>query len=214
MSYDFWLLPAEHCQTAAAARAFALAQDEADEPATSIASSLAADISAVNADLTEEQGFLSVTPLSGTGAAVFVPSPWRRIQDARDVMVPRAFAADYGMYDPQLDIVLSPRRSVAGKVSTSHEGTFPTITPELIDHFVGAMKVDDFVVVETSDEVYIQTTRIDIKAFAVEHRAGSTDQHFDTEVLAAPEVVDMRKAWLASGDVAITDQHSWTKTAQ
>ncbi len=40
-------------------------------------------------------------------------------------MVPGAFAADYGMYDPQLDIVLSPRRSVAGKVSTSHEGTFP-----------------------------------------------------------------------------------------
>jgi len=210
MSYDFWLLPAEHCQDAAAARAFALAQDEADEPATLIASNLAADISA---DLTEEQGFLSVTPLSGTGTAVFVPSPWRRIQDARDVMVPRAFAADYGMYDPQLDIVLSPRGSVAGRFSTSREGTFPTITPDLIDHFVGAMKVDDFVVVETSDEVYIQTTRIDIKAFAVEHRAGSADQHFGTEAVKAPEVVDMMKAWLTSGDVAITDQHSWTKTA-
>ncbi|MFK4359542.1 hypothetical protein [Rhodococcus sp. 27YEA6] len=210
MSYDFWLLPAEHCQDAAAARAFALAQDEADEPATLIASNLAADISA---DLTEEQGFLSVTPLSGTGTAVFVPSPWRRIQDARDVMVPRAFAADYGMYDSQLDIVLSPRGSVAGRFSTSREGTFPTITPDLIDHFVGAMKVDDFVVVETSDEVYIQTTRIDIKAFAVEHRAGSADQHFGTEAVKAPEVVDMMKAWLTSGDVAITDQHSWTKTA-
>ena|GEM_PF-5011182 len=59
------------------------------------------------------------------------------------MMVPRAFAAGYGMYDPQLDIVLSPRRSVAGKVSTSHEGSLPTIAPDLIDHFVGAMKVDD-----------------------------------------------------------------------
>ncbi|OYD61002.1 hypothetical protein [Rhodococcus sp. OK302] len=211
MSYDFWLLPAEHCHDAAAARAFALTQDEADEPATSIACSLAADISAVNADLTEEQGFLSVTPLSGTGAAVFVPSPWRHIQDARDVVVPRAFAADYGMYDPQLDIVLSPRGSVAGRVSTSREGTFPTITPDLIDHFVGAMKVDDFVIVETRGEVYIQTTRINIEAFTVEHRAGSADQHFGTEVVAAPEVVGMMKAWLASDGDAITDQYSWTK---
>ncbi|MFE5790580.1 hypothetical protein [Rhodococcus erythropolis] len=73
--------------------------------------------------------------------------------------------------------------------------------------------MDDFVVVETSDEIYIQTTRIDIKTFAVEHRAGSADQHFNSEVLAAPEVVDMMKAWLASGDDAITDQHSGTKTA-
>ncbi|WP_311052032.1 hypothetical protein [Rhodococcus qingshengii] len=73
--------------------------------------------------------------------------------------------------------------------------------------------MDDFVIVETSDEVYIQTTRIDVKAFAVEHRAESGDQHFGTEVLAAPEVVGMMKAWLASGEVAITDRHSWTKTA-
>nr|WP_322002519.1 hypothetical protein [Rhodococcus qingshengii] len=73
--------------------------------------------------------------------------------------------------------------------------------------------MDDFVLVETSDEFYMQTTRIDINAFAVEHRAGSADQHFDTEVVAAPEVVGMMKAWLASGDVAITDQHSWTEIA-
>ncbi|GAA3147367.1 hypothetical protein GCM10020255_025830 [Rhodococcus baikonurensis] len=125
MSYDLWLLPAEHCTDSAAARAFVLAQDAADEPATPTASDLAADISAVNADLTEEQGFLSVTPLSGIGAAVMIPSPWRRIQHARDVLVPHAFAVDYGVYDPQLDMVLSPHRSVAGKVSTSREGTFP-----------------------------------------------------------------------------------------
>ena len=211
MSYDLWLLPAEHCPDATAARAFVLAQDEADEPATPTASTLAADISAVNADLPEEQGFLSVTPLSGIGAAVMIPSPWQRIQDARDVLVPRAFAVDYGVYDPQLDMVLSPHRSVPGKVSTSREGTFPAITPDVIDRFVETMKVDDFFVVETSAEVYIQTTRTSLEGFDVEYRAGSADQHFGTEVATAAEVVGMMKAWLVSGSDGVADQHSWTK---
>ena len=93
-------------------------------------------------------------------------------------MVPGAFAADYGMYDPQLDIVLSPAQVGRRKSLDLSRRDLPTIAPDLVDHFVGAMKVDDFVLVETSDEFYMQTTRIDINAFAVEHRAGSAGPTF------------------------------------
>ncbi|GAB18772.1 hypothetical protein GOEFS_064_00110 [Gordonia effusa NBRC 100432] len=210
MSYDLWLIPEQHCDTATSARDYALAQDEANEPGTDVAEGLAAAISALDAPLEEEAGFLSLFPLDGTGGAVFVPSPWSAIQQARDIVVPQAFSVGYGVYDPQLDIVLDPREARAGHLMTSNEGTFPTLTRGLVEHFARAMKVKDFVIIETADEVYIQSQRTDVGAYDLEYRDGSSDRHFGTEVASPDDVVEAMLEWLA-GNVAAYQRHSWRK---
>ncbi|MFW0789728.1 hypothetical protein [Gordonia sp. CPCC 205333] len=210
MSYDVWLIPAAHCDTAASARAFALMQDEAEQPATEMAARLATEISAADGELDDESGFLSMSPLDGTGAAVFVPSRWPAIQQARDIVVPQAFSVGYGVYDPQLDVVLDPRGAVHGQMMTSNEGTFPTLTRGLIEHFAYAMKVKDFVIVETDVEVYMQSQRTDAEAYDLEYRDGSSDRHFGTEVARPDEVVAAMLGWLA-GNEAAYQQFSWQK---
>ncbi|NMO02960.1 hypothetical protein HH308_17245 [Gordonia sp. TBRC 11910] len=210
MSYDVWLIPAESCESADAAREFAIGQDESRSTPTAVAERLAADISAANAPLDEESGFLSLFPLEASGAAVFVPSPFPRIQVARDVVVPQAFSAGYGVYDPQLHVVLDPRTAVAGTTMTSTEGTFPTITPGLIEFFVRAMQSDDFVIIETGAEQYMQTKRVDADEFLLEYRAGSAECHFGTTVATAADVAEAMRGWIAGNDAAY-QRHSWER---
>lgn len=210
MSYDVWLIPAENCATPASARTHALGEDAAQRPATPRAEELADVINAANDELDEDSGFLSVLPLDATGDVVFVPSPWGQIQRARDCAVPAAFAAGYGVYDPQLDVVLDPRTAVDGVTMTSGEGTFPTITPALIDHFVRAMTVDDFIIVETGEEMYTQSKRIDADTFLVEYRDGSAERHFGTEVATAGEVAAVIRGWAARDADAYRDL-AWSR---
>lgn len=195
MSYDIWLVPADQCTSAAAARGHALNQDATEAPTTPPAEELADAITAANEQFDEESGFLSMIPLEATGDVVFVPSPWGQIQRARDIAIPTAFAAGFGVYDPQLDLVLDPRSAVDGVTMTSREGTFGTITPTLITHFVQAMDIDDFIIVETGEEMYIQSKRVDADVFLLEYRDGSADRHFGTELTTPDEVAAAIRGW-------------------
>ncbi len=210
MSYDLWLIPAGECPTPTAALAYgeaAIATTGADT--APLATQLAAAINAAD-DALDGDGVLSVKPITAQGDCVFVPSPFSLIHEARDLVLPLAFAAGFMVCDPQNGIVLDPRTSVPAAVTVNGDSRYPVVSPDLVDHVVSRLAVDDFVIVETAPEFYVQTQRLGPDSFALEYRAGSADEHYGTEVSSSAQVADAIHGWIA-GDDASYRELTWEK---
>ncbi|MFT3899407.1 MAG: hypothetical protein QM728_04065 [Gordonia sp. (in: high G+C Gram-positive bacteria)] len=208
MSYDHYILPVESCGDVDAAQAHTNEQFDLPggaEPATSVAAKITA-----RCPDTDEGSFLSIAPLEANGDSVFVPSPYSKIDEARAVVVEEAFAAGMGVYDPQNEMILDPRESRPGLIISSYDGEIPTITPRVVEHLVARLRVDNYLIVETGDNVYVQTKRLADNDFAVEYRDGSADRHFATNTPDAIVVAQIMLGWLDGGPAAIAD-HEWTK---
>ncbi|QIK72432.1 hypothetical protein G7070_09335 [Propioniciclava coleopterorum] len=199
MSYDHWLFPAPWCDDPRALEA-AL---ETDLPATPTAAALAAELNAAAA--ASDERLFTVSPLEASGDLLVVPSPFGSVQEVRDVLIPLAFAAGYAVHDPQLAVDLDPRTATPGELTTDEQGSFPVITPALIDHLVANMTIDDFVIVATDDQVYMQSACREFDAYQLEYRDGSADRHFGTEVATADEVAAAMRGWLAGDDSSYRD---------
>lgn len=206
MSYDLWLLPDDPQATAEQARAYALAQEG---PGTPEADALAHAIQQANDD-SAGPGFLSIEPLTGIGDGVIVPSPYPQISRARAEVFPLAFAAGYAVYDPQHGLLVSPHDAAWGTLITRRNGTFPALTPSLIGHFVSDMQVEDFVIVEVEDHLYMQSRRESATEYTLEMRMGSPDEHYATTLESAEEIRSAFLAWL-SGDADAYVNLGWRR---
>ncbi|GED99782.1 hypothetical protein nbrc107696_02290 [Gordonia spumicola] len=209
MSYDLWLIPADRCPTPEAAYAHGSATLDTDTSNDPHAQRLADAVSTAS-ERSGEDGFLSVAPIDAEGDCVFVPSPYSSIQEARDAVVPLAFAAGFAVYDPQNGLLLDPRRAIPARMTTHRDGTFDVLSPESVDFFVSRMAVDDFVIVETALNTYMQSRRDADDVFALEYRAGSADRHFATEVPTAAHVASAMHGWLTGNDSPYRD-HAWKR---
>lgn len=201
MSYDLWVFPAATLDVDETVRA-----ETPSSPATvALAATLTAAARA--ADLP-----LSIEPLEPQGETIVVPTPFSAAQQARNVIIPAAFAAGYAVHDPQLGLDLDPRTAVAGTLSTDDRGDFPVITPGLIDQLMAVMAVDDFLIVGLGDQVYMQSARRADDVYQLEYRAGSAQEHYGTEVATAAQVAAAMRGWLA-GDEASYRDYDWAKVA-
>ncbi|MBB4134887.1 hypothetical protein [Gordonia humi] len=210
MSYDQWLIPVRFADDPETASRHAVEQDESDAPAAPEAAALADAITRAHGPIEDASGFLSVFPLEATGDCVFVPSRFPAVELARATVIPLAFGAGFAVYDPQHGVLLDPRDAVAGTFVYSSDDPFPTITPSLIDLCVPAMRVEDFVIAETGENVYIQTKRVADDEYLLEYRDGSPDRHFGTTVSTAEQVAAAVRGWL-TGDDSSYRGHHWER---
>ncbi|MGV9670763.1 hypothetical protein ACWDPV_09210 [Gordonia sp. NPDC003504] len=207
MSYDHCILPAEYCADGGTAQQH-MSEQFGKQPQPE-AEAIAERISARDPEL-DEDGFLSASPLDAEGDCVYVPSPFPRIQQARDVVIEESLRDGYGVYDPQYGFVLGPREMVDGAMISSTHGTFPAVWWSTAEKFVNDLKVDSFLVVETGPEIYVQTKRLDEDMFDVEYRDGSADRHFATQVTSADDVVQIMRDW-RDGDREALQRRAWDK---
>ena len=208
MSYDQIALPASHCDDldTMAAHLETHLETQVDRPATPEAAALAARIGERCGDI------LSVSPLEAEGDVVAVTVTFRGVDQAREVVHAEARAAGFGVYDPQLGVLFDPRAALPGRITT-RDGELPTLTPAAVAQLVGALAVDDFLVVTTDDDqVFAQTYRRSDHVFDVERREGGPEQHLGTSVASADEVRFLLDAWLR-GDGAALDQVDWERVA-
>ncbi|MEZ5211858.1 hypothetical protein [Gordonia sp. (in: high G+C Gram-positive bacteria)] len=210
MSYDLWILPAEHCADASAAEAHVAG--EWGRTGQAAAQAVADRITARDPG-DDDSGFLSCSPLDAEGDVVIVPSPFSRIQAARDATLTEALPAGFAVYDPQNGVLLDPRTAVDGVMTSRTEGDYPVITPAAVEHLCGRLRVDDFLVVETGPEFYCQTMRQTYDAYDVEYRDGSAGRHFRTSVDTADRVAGLMTAWLRGGPAAVREDAAtaWEK---
>lgn len=201
MSYDQYLLPAASAKDATSAAAFLASHGGPPLPA---AADLAARITARDS-AAAEHAFLSMSPLGASGDTVSVPAMFSRVSEARDAVFEEAIRAGYGVYDPQLDIVFDPRGAVAGTITSSSSGVFPVIARSAIAPLVERLKSDDYLIVETVDETYIQTRRDGPDEFSLEVRDGSADRHFSTTLSTADAVSSAMLRWLEGGWTVLGD---------
>ena len=202
MSYDQIALPAAYCDTLETAVAHLEAQ--ADRPPTPEAAALAARVEEGCGDV------LSVSPLAAQGDTVAVPVTFRGVARAREVVHTEARAAGFGIVDPQLGVVFDPRAALPGRIITP-DGELATLTAAAVAHLVGALRVDDFLVVTTEDEqVYAQTYRRSATHFDVERREGGPDRHFGTSATSADEVRALLDAWLR-GEASVVERTTWER---
>ena len=210
MSYDLWLIPADECTSPSAALVYGetvIATTGGD--ATPLAARLAGAINAAD-DVLDGDGVLSVKPISAQRDCVFVPSPYSLVEEARALVLPLAFAAGFVVCDPQNGVVLDPRTSIPAAVTVNGDSRYPVVSPDLVDHVVSRLDVDDFFIVETATNVYVQTQRLGRGAFALEYRAGSADEHYGTEVASSEQVAAAIHGWIAGDDSAYREL-SWEK---
>lgn len=202
MSYDQYVLPVEHCASAAAAEAYLDTQWGVS--ASPAAAALAQRIEARLADR------LALSPLVGEGEIVAVLVVFRAVEAAREVVHAEARSAGRGVYDPQVGIALDPGDALPGVVTTD-DGDFPTLTLGGVAQLVDALGVGRFVIVGFDDpDTYAQTYRNSDADYTVEHRAGSAERHFGTTVATAQEVTRILHAWLR-GDRATIDAVAWER---
>lgn len=133
---------------------------------------------------------------------MFVPAVYPAAQRARDLVIPRAFAASFAVYDPQIDVLLDPRTAVAGLRPRSGSASFPTLTPGLIDALLGATQNGDLVA-ERGDLWFMQYAD-NGDTFALEY-AGRRGQHLAAVVHGVDEISAALHGWLTGDDAAYRD---------
>lgn len=203
MSYDQYVLPAEHCGSVEAASAHL--DSQGGRAPTPEAIDLAARLSELLADE------LSILPLEAVGDTVGVPVTFRAVDEARTVVYAEARRLGFGVYDPQVGLVIVPGDALPGAIRTGDGDRFPLLTRGVVAQLVAALDVKSFVIVESEDpDTYAQTYRNGADGYTVEHRAGSADRHFATTVRTADEVSRILDAWLR-GDTSAIDAVDWER---
>ncbi|MDT9591980.1 hypothetical protein RDV89_02810 [Nocardioides zeae] len=202
MSYDQYVLPAEHSTSPEAAQRHLSAQaGAAPTPA-------AAEVATRIGERCGEH--LSLTPLTAEGDTVAVPVGFRGVEDARVAVHEEALAAGFGVYDPQVGVVIDPREVLPGTLITQ-DGELPTLTRPAVAQLVGPLAVERFVVVTTADpQVYAQTYRNSADDWTVERREGGPDAHFATRATTAAQVHELLDAWLR-GDTDTVTAVGWER---
>ncbi|QLY31283.1 hypothetical protein [Nocardia huaxiensis] len=210
MSYDLVLLPSGAAATPAEVDAYLTTQD--GHPATEVVAEIAAELDKRNAALPEADAFLE-TPAAdtGIGATLFVSTQYDAIGHVRNLLFELATPRGYAVYDPQLAWIMDPAGSVPAAVTHGGAGEFPYLTKELAHLWIPALAdPGPYLIVETGDELYIQTFRHPDGHYVLEYRDGSADQHFATTVDSPTEVADLIWQW-TTGDRSHFDTQNWQR---
>ncbi|MBL1073513.1 hypothetical protein JK358_03820 [Nocardia sp. 2] len=210
MSYDHVLLPSGAASTLAEVDAYLTTQD--GQPATAVVAEIAAELDKRNAELPEADAFLGAPAADGgIGATLFVSTPYDSIGHVRNLLFELATPHGYAVYDPQLAWLVDPAGRVPATVTHGGAGEFPYLTRELAHLWIpGLGEPGPYLIVETGDQVYIQTYRHPNGVYDLEYREGSADKHFTITVDDAAEVADLVWEW-ASGDRTRFDTLNWRR---
>ncbi|WP_040788021.1 hypothetical protein [Nocardia paucivorans] len=211
MSYDHILLPSGVASTSVEVDAYLTAQR--GRPETDEVAAIAAEVNARNAELPEEDSFLSTAPIGGipTGSTLYVPSPYDAIGFARALLFDLATPRDYALYDPQLAWLIDPTDHIPLTVTLGGAGEFPYLTKALAGLWVRELAdPNPYLIAERAEQVYIQTYRLTEDQFALEYRDGGPDRHFGTTVTGADTVAALIWDW-ATGDRTRLDALAWSR---
>jgi hypothetical protein len=209
VSYDHVLLPSGVAATPAEVDAYLTSQQ--GMPATAEIAAIAAELGARNAELPEEDSFLSVTPLEGTptGAMLPVPSPYDAIGFVRDLLFQLATPRNYAIYDPQLTWLIDPAGHIPVTVTHGGAGEFPYLTETLATMWMRELiDPNPYLIVERAPEIYIQTYRESADEYTLEYRDGGADRHFTTIVTGSDTVAGLIWDW-AREDRTRLDRLPW-----
>ncbi|WP_405133896.1 hypothetical protein [Nocardia sp. NBC_01388] len=195
MSYDYVLLPSGAAATPADVDAYLTAQDGA--PAANPVAEMAAELDKRNAELPEDDRFLSADAVDGAiGAALFVSSPYDAIGHVRALLFELATPRGYAVYDPQLAWIIDPADSVPVTVSHGGAGEFPYLTSALAHRWVPELSAPGpYLIVESAEQFYIQIYRHEDGRYDVEYRDGSPDRHFTVRIDDPHTVADLIWSW-------------------
>lgn len=196
VSYDHVLLPSGVAMTIAQVDAYLATQQ--GRPETESVAAMAAELNRRNAELPEQDGFLSTVPVGGaaTGAVLHVPCPYDAIGFVRHLLFEIATPLNYAVYDPQLAWLMDPAGHVQALVTHGGAGEFPYLTKALADQWISELAPPNpYLVVERDEQVYIQTYRDKSGTFTLEYRDGAPDQHFGITVTDPQTVADLIWDW-------------------
>ncbi|MFI2284090.1 hypothetical protein [Nocardia beijingensis] len=196
MSYDHVLLPSGVASSIAEVDAYLSTQQGVPESET--VARIAAELNRRNAELPEEDNFLSTAPVGGaaTGAALHVACPYDAIGFVRHLLFELATPLNYAVYDPQLAWLIDPAGHVRAIVTHGGAGEFPYLTEALVQQWIPELSPPNpYLVVERGEQFYIQTYRETSGAYTVEYRDGSPDKHFGTTVSDPATVAALIWGW-------------------
>ncbi|WP_330183939.1 hypothetical protein OHB26_10135 [Nocardia sp. NBC_01503] len=210
MSYDHVLLPSGVATTPAALDAFLTAQN--GKPAAEPVAEMAAELDRRNGELAEADEFLGApAPDGAMGEALFVSSPYDAIGHVRALLFELATPRGYAVYDPQLAWLMDPAGSVPVAVSHGGAGDFPYLTRELAHLWVPELGAPGpYLIVESGDQMYIQTYRHEDGRYDVEYRDGSSERHYTVRVDDPSTVADLIWSWTI-GDRSHFDVLDWQR---
>ncbi|GAB0101977.1 hypothetical protein JMUB6875_09440 [Nocardia sp. JMUB6875] len=199
MSYDLVLLPSGAAASAEAVDAYLTAQD--GRPAGDVVGEIAAELDKRNAELPEIDAFLGAPAAEAVlGDALFVSTPYDSLGFTRNLLFELGTPRGYAVWDPQLAWLLDPACSVEAAVTHGGAGEFPYLTKELVDEWIPNLgQPGPYLIVETGDQVYIQTYRHPDGHYDLEYREGSADKHFAATATDSRIVADLIWGW-ATGD--------------
>ncbi|MEC3955646.1 hypothetical protein VMT65_21585 [Nocardia sp. CDC153] len=195
MSYDLVLLPSGAAASPAEVDAYLTAQD--GRSAVDAVAEIAAELDKRNAELPEADAFLGAPAVDGVlGDALFVSTPYDAIGHTRNLLFELGTPRGYAVWDPQLAWLIDPAGSVAAAVTHGGAGEFPYLTKQLVDAWVPDLgQPGPYLIVETGDQVYIQTYRHPDGHFDLEYREGSADKHFAATANDPRIVADLIWGW-------------------
>ncbi|MFE3001136.1 hypothetical protein ACFXG4_39910 [Nocardia sp. NPDC059246] len=199
MSYDLVLLPSGAAVSPAEVDTYLTAQD--GRPAGDAVTEIAAELDGRNGELPEADSFLGSPAGDGVlGDALFVSTPYDAIGHVRGLLFELGTPHDYALWDPQLAWLVDPAESVTAAVTHGGAGEFPYLTRQLVELWIPELgQPGPYLIVETGDQIYIQTYRHQNGHYDLEYRDGSADKHFAATANDPRIVADLIWGW-ATGD--------------
>ncbi|WP_327111646.1 hypothetical protein OHB12_26375 [Nocardia sp. NBC_01730] len=211
MSYDHVLLPSGVASSIAEVDAYLSTQQGV--PESGVVAQIAAELNRRDAELPDEDSFLSTVPVGGapTGTVLHVPCPYDAIGFVRHLLFELATPHGYAVYDPQLAWLMDPAGHVPATVTHGGAGEFPYLTKALVDQWVSELELPNpYLVVERGEQFYIQTYRERSGAYTLEYRDGSPDRHFGTTVPDPTTVASLIWGW-ANDDRTCLQTLPWSR---
>ncbi|BAW03560.1 hypothetical protein [Nocardia seriolae] len=210
MSYDLVLLPSGAAASPAEVDEYLTAQD--GRPAVEAVGAIAAELDERNSELPEADSFLGAPAADGVlGAALFVSTPYDSLGHTRDLLFELGTPRGYAVWDPQLAWLMDPADSVVATVTHGGAGELPYLTRGLVEDWIPELgQPGPYLIVETGDQVYIQTYRHPDGHYDLEYRDGSADKHFAATATDPRIVADLIWGW-ATGDRSGFAALDWQK---